>query len=426
VTAHDVRTMDERGPLLADTRAVALLGEKSSQFYCKSSNDTPGYPLSLHGIRATAAFDPQDCNDPRYMGTGADDEHEEAFTERDSKERIPTRRKNRRFWTAWHLQKLLRPIPHEPPVNTWQFPPLKEAIAILDSTTDQDLYLDIETSRLHRAISCVGFSTTKSWPRIAVVPYYLYDGTRAYNDLWRFHWALSKAFTRNQVVIHNASFDLTVLHCWYKTYLPGTVGGCVYDTMVANHRCFPEIEKSLAHVISQWTGQPYHKDLNTDVHSFDAEQRLWEYNARDVYNLKLIKDAQQIWANGIPGLRASIDQVNDSLPEYIACSLKGMPIDLMKLSDISTRLTREKTQYNRIASTLVGAPFNPGSTQQCAKFFHNKLNYPIISKTAAGAPALGRKQLYQLALKHDNPLIPVIIRYREVAKDLGMLESELL
>lgn len=423
----DARSLSEsKRPLIPDTTHVALLGERSSQHYCRVSNDTPGYPLSLHGIPAVAAFDPQDCCDFRSM-VGNDDEHEKAFTERDSKERIPTRRKNRRFWTAWHLRKLVSSKTYyEPPIIPICYPPLQTAIAALEASTDQDVYLDIETSRVYRSISCVGFSTTATWPRVFVVPYYLVDGSRAYPDLWKFHWALSRAFTRNQIVIHNSAFDLVVLHKWYKTYLPGIYGGTIYDTMVANHRCFPEIEKSLAHVISQWTKQPYHKDFNTDVYNDDQQSKLWIYNAHDVYTLKLIKDAQLFHASTITGLSDSINQANESMVPYIECSLTGMPLDVWELSKKASQLEKEKSAYARVASTLVGAPFNPGSTQQCSRFFHQRLNYPVISKTEKGAPALGSKQLYQLALKHDNPLIPVIIKYRAAAKDFGTLESELL
>lgn len=424
-----------QGPISfpTSTKHIALLGAQASLTYGLTSNDPPGYPLFVRNsphnqiIPAIAAFDPQDCNDIRYMGDLADDEYEDKLTERDTKEATPTRRKNRRFWTAWHLNRLLHPSPtvEQKPIIIVA-PNLQEATAALDGYSGV-LYLDIETSRLHRCITCVGFSTDVIFPRVYVVPYYLHTGERAYHNLWKFHVALARAFTRCVVVAHNSAFDISVLHHWYKIPIPGKYGGGIYDTMVANHRTFPEIEKALGHVISMWTRQHNHKNVATEVFNEAQERILWDYNGRDVYNLRLIMRAQMDYAIGVPGLTASVTQANASLPAYIDTSFIGMPIDLGKLAANGRRLSREKRVLTRIAAQLTGKPlFNPGSTKQCIAYIHDFLHYPVQAKTDKGAPSLGSKQLYQLLTKYNNPLLKVLLRYRGAAKDYGSLESELL
>lgn len=423
----DVRDLTEiRTPLLPETKYVALLGSKVAGNFIQ---DPPGYSTIFQSRPAITAFDPQTCNDHRAMSGGddEDDDTDSAESDRDTKERIPTRRRNYRFWTAWHLQKLLhRPVSPYPKLDYQPYPRLQEVISVLDNTTNEDLYLDIETSRLHRCLSCIGFSTSSIWPRVYVVPVYLFTGDLGYSDFPLLHRALSLALTRNTVVIHNAAFDLTVLHGWYKFLMPSLHGGAVYDTMAANHRCFPEAEKSLAHVISQWTWLPYHKDQNTEALTREQQNQLWLYNAKDVYALKLIKDAQLFHAAQIPGLLPSINQANASIVPYIVTSLTGLRLDQLALSQRSQTLERHKALYTRMAQILSGRPlFNPGSRDQCASYFHDTLHYDIVSRTPTGRPALGTKQLYQLQLKYPNPLIPVIIKYRATAKDLSMLESEL-
>lgn len=429
VETCDLRTIDETPPWLKDTTSVILAGNRASNKYLQTSNDPPGYiRLVPPGIRATTVFDIQDCCDFRNL-SGDDAEAEENFTERDSKERIPTRRKNYRFWTAWHIRKLLSGATvNEPEIKPICYPKLNEVVQLLMDIKDEDLYLDIETSRTHQCLTVVGVSSTSIWPRIYVVPVYLISGQLAYSNFHSFHHALSRAMVRNTVVGHNiAGFDLLVLAMFYGFPLPTIKGGPPpYDTMLANHRAFPEAEKSLAHVIAQWTEQPYHKDLSTDVYNNEQQNALWIYNAHDVYTLKLIKDAQLAYAATIPGLSSSIAQANSSIVPYVANSLTGLPLDQMRLAEIGGALGKQKEALSRIASTLVGRPFNPGSSQQCAKFFHDELNYPPVGKTESGRPAMGRKALYQLYMKHNNPLLPVIIKYRSAAKDLGTLESELL
>lgn len=422
----DIRDVKEMSvALLPSTRYVLLLGSKVAAL-ANARVDPPGYPAIYRQCLATAAFDPQSCNDHRSYGSDDEDDYDDA-SDRETKEKQPTRHKNYRFWTAWHCQKLIH-SKHTalPTIQPVLYPRLQEVITWLNNTTNEDLYLDIETSRLHHCITCIGLSSSKLWPRIYVVPVYTYSGDLAYGQFPLFHKALSIAFTRNCVVVHNGGFDLTILHAYYKFHMPTLFGGSVYDTMIANHRCFPEAEKSLAHVISQWTALPYHKDQNTEAYNTTQQTQAWHYNAKDVYALKPIKDAQLTYAETIPGLVQSIQQGNSSLVPYIMTSLTGLRIDQLALAQRSQQLVRHKNLYTKMCQILTGKPaFNPGSRDQCARFFHEQLKYEVVSRTATGRAALGTKQLYQLQLKYPNPLIPVIIKYRSTAKDLSMLESEL-
>lgn len=412
----DMRTLDHAGPstLLPSTRFVALLGAPIEL-------GRPGYSTIYQRYRAIAAYAPQECDDHRNI-ENPDEDEEHTLTERETKDYYPTRRANYRFWTQWFMQKLMNPCPAVAQPSIQCYPALQRVIKILDNTANENLYLDIETSRMHRSISCVGFSTDSTWPTVYCIPYYLHGGGVAYRNLPEFHAALARAIVRNTVVAHNAAFDLSILRAFYKLPLP--LG--VYDTMVANHRIVPEAEKSLAHVIPQWTELPFHKDTSTEVFNDKQQHDMWRYNARDVHALKPIMDAQMSYAALRSGMTESIRQANESLLPYLHTSLTGMRVNRAEQIKATTRLRGLRDKYALIAQILSGdRTFNPGSTKQCAKFFHTKLGYSVIKRNETGAPALGKKQLYQLLQKTNNPLIKVILKYREAAKDLSMIDCEL-
>lgn len=419
----DIRTVDYGNPIMDGTRAIILSGEKTAEKfhgYC----DPPGYPTIAFNTLTLPTFFIQDSLDYRNLRRDDDGEYEEKLTDRDTKEKIPTRAKNYRFWNLWHIKKLLRKS-HEtsiPALQEHAYPRLDEVVACLHQTKDSTIYLDIETSRRYRCLSCVGFSTAERFPLVYVVPCYLSSGDIAYRDFHRFYRALSIALSRNEVVIHNSMFDLSVLCGFYHMAYPISV----YDTMVAHHRCFPEAEKSLAHAISAWTNLGNHKNFNTEVYNYEGDRNLWHYNAQDVFALKIIMDRQLDYARTIPGLLDSINQGNASILPYLDTTLTGLRLDQLSLATTQASLQRKAQLFSRVATILTGKTFNPASTKQCADFFHRGLNYEIVSKTPTGAPAMGSKQLYQLQLKYNNPLIPVILKYREAAKDASSLESELL
>ena len=68
----------------------------------------------------------------------------------------------------------------------------------------------------------------------------------------------------------------------------------------------------------------------------------------------------------------------------------------------------------------------PGSNLQCVRYFHEMLGYPVVAKgkeTKDGTknPSLGKKAMYKLRLKHDNPVIDICLAYRELQRESGSL-----
>lgn len=364
---------------------------------------------TTHHSQVADDFKMEDLDDEGGAGEGGAD-----------KDTALTRHTNYRFWIRADTLKLLSnsfKIP--PPEKRFSiYPSMWKVVNWLNSLKNETLYLDIECRRGDHSLNCIGLATATS--SIVVVPTYTYSHHAAYGDLPLFHRALVKALHNNNVVIHNALFDLFVLGYRYRI----SCRDSVYDTMLAHHRCFPEVEKSLGHAIRYWTWLPYHKDQNVEnPRSAEQDRQLWTYNAEDVYSMREVHKAQLLYANSHPSIAASIEQANKSIIPYLYWQLSGLAYDQVELAQLRTRHYRYLKQYERIARILSNDPlFNPNSTDQAIKFFHNKLGYDVQGRTDKGKPALGAKELYKLRLKYPNPLLDVILAYRFLQKEASMME----
>jgi len=400
---------------------VLLLGERAMRMFVNPE----GNLFTLRGTLCQVAGRPAMCTfnlDEAYSFKATDFEKDQKGDDEFSKDRGKTSRANWLFWVRADTEKLLGELAAtDENIKVITAPPIDEVSRQLAALKGRRLYLDIETDIESDTLDCVGFSVDDS-PKVFVVPVYRWNGNLAYTkpQTLRFLAALSSALRNNTIIIHNCMYDLI----WLATHLRVTFGADIYDTMVAHKRILPEIEKSLGHCISLYTFQPYHKDEHTLSKSADSERRLWQYNAKDVFAMRLVHKAQLARAVKHPGMVDSIKQANKSLYPYLLASLKGMRVDIGRLAVAKIALTARINQIRRVIVALIGtAKFNPDSPVQLVKYFHTDLGYKVISRSkTTGKPSLGGKALYQLALKYNNPLIPSILYYRALAKERSMMD----
>lgn len=355
-------------------------------------------------------YDLQDAQDP--FAIEAKDEDEKDVGEGNNKDSAKTRWYNLRFWTRADIAKALRrPKPQH-------FEKLRQAQAsectrILNTIVDQHLYFDIETR--HGQMTCFSFSTSD-------LPTITYLCRNYANQLMSgtldVMVALSRALMRNTVVVHNCMYDLPFLTFYHGFPLPSRV----YDTMCSHHRIFPEADKSLAHCLSLYTNYPNHKTSSiNETHNSIQDDQLMEYNSRDVQVLSSIH-AQQLSLAKITGATASVEAVNRSIPVYAKMGLRGIIVSTGQRFIKQKMLERRLTQLQRLADLMLGVhKFELSSPAQCVHYFHNVMGLPPVEKTPTGKPSLKGDNLYVLALGTDNPMIPLIIQYRELDKEHSML-----
>ncbi len=455
----DIQTVashNERGrAYLSGTKVVLLLGEKAQRevgLVDTSLGEQRGSPITAHpsGIPHISSYPPQDCFDmvdhesrlnPALNGDTYTTGDSEPSDDDEKSRHGSTARSNFRFWLTRDVAKTIRILRHGltlPPEPTYNiYPSSSEIIAALTSHRNEIFFLDIETdSDLN--ITCFGFSFgTESV--VYVAPLLRYTYAPAYDNTGRILRALCYAMHHNTTVAHNgAGFDWFVLA--YKYGIP--LGNRVYDTMLAHHRCYPEVEKSLGHAISNFTDLPYHKNEGIfEPQSTTQEQALWSYNGKDVFAMREVKAGIDAYAATVPGMEASIRQVNASVRGYLTAMVQGIAYDQ---SVIDETLAGNDRVLNGILRLLEGAVGKerlaeirgsgesamPGSSKQCVRYFHDLCGYPIVKRSVkTGEPSLDEKNFLKLVMKLAdkgivNPVVALVLAYREVAKESSMLKFE--
>lgn len=450
----DIRLMEETEPLLPNTKCILLLGESAMHKYLPETllntlGEMRGSLMYYKGIPCIASFNPQEAVDPKayefihnknskdYIPddslSGSDEDEDDGDPKRHGK----TKRANYCFWLkrdVWKCKTLLKgdtlgiQSRLEPKYKCW--PSAQEVIDRLLTTKNQFLYFDIETDYEEQNLQCFAFSFDGN--TIYSVPILDFNYKWACASVHQILRALAIAIRDNILVAHNgATFDFFVLA--HKYHIP--IGRRVYDTMIAQHRCFPDIEKSLGHCISYWTWEKFHKDEDSlGYRTHEQMMARLKYCGKDVYTMYLIHQAITAYAKTIPGLESSIDAAMKCIRPYLIATLQGIKINEQKVNEMITENDRLMIQYNRMIELLIGEKgleeirggkklgMFASSSKQCARYFHDALGYPVMGRSKdTGEPSLGKLQLYKLALKFENPVLTLINIFRSTKKETSRL-----
>jgi len=457
----DIRTADSiQEGLLDGTRGLLLLGDRAFQVWTDSRykdytlSEQRGTPLHTRWkIPCTASYSPQDALDildyETKLNPLAKHEDEEGQREDeedgefDTKTKGKTKRSNFKFWLKQDTKKILGWINRgsgfrNPETRRNEFriaPSSDEIVDVLESfRLDDYFYIDIETSvEGCYNMWCIGFASSVS--TVYVVPIFRYNRTLYYSCAPKILGKIAAVMERCTTVTHNGyAFDLPILAWRYG--LP--IGRRQEDTMIMHHRAFPGTEKSLGHCMSLWTDEEYHKDQGLFAPMNDAmDRRLWSYNGKDVYGMRLVHQAQKEYARKIPGLQESMRQGNDCIYPYTLCSLSGINYDNDARASVVAENDRLMMQYLRMTRMLKGGyegELLPSSSQSCVKFFHEYLGYDVVARSKRiskktglrlNTPSLDEKAFWKLKLKYpQNILIDIALKYRAKQKETSMLRFE--
>lgn len=439
----DVRLISDNSPLLPNTKCVLLMGEKAHRLYTKLTttlDENRGNPVIVNGIPCISTFTAQDAVDFKdyekaknpYYETANEYLSEEIAAGEivSSKGRNKTKRRNYKWWIQQDTKKAIRichnggklPAPLLPQPDYILTPSSNILIDLLSNTKNDTLHIDIETDFHTLDIRCIAFSFENTLPNnVYVFPVLDVNYKPAYDNLPCILRSLSIAFRDNTTVAHNgAMFDFFVFA--YKYHIP--VGRRVYDTMIAQHRIYPDIEKSLGHSMSLWTYEPYHK--NEGNHSYMNNRQAEElmlYCGKDVYGMKLVKKAQENLMANDPGLKSAIEWSNRAIRPYLTMSYLGMKFD--------EELRRQRIKYNdrymlqllRCMRIFMGTddlvPLT--SNKKCVQYFHGDLGYSVMARGKDG-PSLKEEALLKLKITYPgNPVIDFLIKYRGIAKETSIM-----
>jgi hypothetical protein len=454
----DIRTSDTIGEgLLPYTRGILLLGERAFKEWTVGYEDYSlgeqrGCPLVNRidpSITTVASYLPIDCLDlvnweAKFNAASVyeDDDDEGGDEYETTKKKGKTARRNYGFWLVRDTKKLLakmypdkangmeRIVLHNTSKDNFNiYPNSGEIIDVLSKAKDGDFYIDIENDSL-RQLLCIGVAHNDS--PVYVIPITRYNYQPAYQCLGRILACVALAMNRNTTVIHNTQYDLIVLG--WKYSIP--FGRNIYDTMLAQHKLFPDTEKSLGHCITAWTWEEYHKDEGVfQPQNAEQEMRLWKYNGKDVARMRDIHKAQRSYAKLMPGLEDSINLTNSCCYPYALNTLTGIHYDkdaMMKMVASNDALCE---QYIRLLHIALGKDLVSdirgqskagvlSSNQQCVRYFHEMLEYDVVKPSKqTGNPSLDADAMYKLKLKYpENPIIDIVLKLRERLKETSSLK----
>lgn len=456
----DIRLADDNSFFLEGTKCILLLGSYAMHKWLpretgnNTLNEMRGSLFHVNGITTIPSFFPQDAADIKSHEqnlnkdskefVGRIDKEQDDEEDADEKRYSNTKRSNYAFWLkrdVWKCKQILK----NPNCYKKSFEPIykiypssQEVINILTKTKGQWMDFDIETDYEQQNLLCFSFSFDGG-RTVYAVPVLNHNYQWAYSSLHYIMRALCIAVRDNIMVAHNgAAFDFLVLG--YKYHIPINR---VWDTMIAMHRCFPDIEKSLGHSTSYWTWENFHKDMgNGRYFTQEDMMNMLKYCAKDVFTMSLIRQGIQSYAKTIPGLENSIKVAMESIKPYLIVTLQGIKYDEEMRQSLVRENDRLMMQYLRMINLLIGekgikemqtavkgkAGAMPNSNPQCVKYFHEQLGYPVVmrsepDKKGQRNPSLAKKAMFTLRLKHENPVIDLVNIFRctrlEVSTPLG-------
>lgn len=456
----DIRLMGEERTLLKNTKAILLLGEYALRKYNgdkTSLNEQRGNPLYYPStsIPMIPTYSPQDTQDQKdYEGEynefviRQDEIKLGAEGAQDEKRRHgKTDRKNYAFWFKKDVEKAIRCVQGDySGINNREFvyhiwPDIGIIINLLSGTKQCCFYYDIEIDA-DLNITCFAFCFGDD--NVYVVPVLDWNYTLAYRKMAEIFTALAIAFRDNTVVAHNGmGFDFYVMASKYKIPIRK-----VYDTMLAQNRIYPEIEKSLGHAISlPWMFEPYHKNESNFAYRNEQQCRqLWLYCGKDVSSLVQLKKAQDEYAKAHIGIRSSIDSVNSYVRPYLTTTLTGIRYNNSALQQNILDNDKKCNAYLKMLDILVGKDTLKkirqkgkgsiaSSSVQAVRYFYEMLQYPVnprFNSDKTGKPSLSAKAIYDLQLRLAtyveknggvvNPVLSIIVAFRQVMKETGTLK----
>ena len=259
------------------------------------------------------------------------------------------------------------------PADRFTIRPSFEEIISKLSELKKEKYLsfDIETAVEIKQILCIGFAWSAS--DALCVPIF-FGNTSFWTPAEEF--AIIKAVKEllehkpgvPRLIAQNASYDLTYLK--YRWDI-NCVDNMWQDTMIAHHCIYPELQKSLAFLVSIYTNHPYHKDM---VHGGLSD--FFTYNCMDAARtyecaMEIEKEAKEFgtW-------EFYQEHSHKLIKPLLEMQFKGCRIDVELRQKIDENLSIDLDFMQHRLDMAVGYPLNTGSPKQMVTFLYEDLKLP--------------------------------------------------
>src|SRR5215831_4429758 len=305
---------------------------------------------------------------------------------------------------------------------------------IMAEMLDTDLLaVDIECTRSKRELICVGFSDR---PDRALVIHAASDEDR--EDI------ATMVRSPCDKVMQNGQFDYTILTedagmevVGFSEHV-GEHGVRGWDTMLAHHTLYLEsaggedeysalnkggpagrknaaLKKGLAFLTSIYTREPFYKDDGKLWESVGDLRMFWRYNALDA---AVTREVQLVQSRELDefGVRDSFLRKMHLLRPLMACTNRGIPVDLIARAELQRKLENECAGLQLVLDTVAGRPINVksnGANGDVAKLLYGELGLPTQFNRETKQPTVDKDALVKLAERSPHPALLTILSIRE-------------
>ena len=281
-----------------------------------------------------------------------------------------------------------------------------EAISKLQELTserEKPVVIDIETAG--HILTAFGIGTSKE--EAYVVPIELCRDPGVLIEIAKF------CRSDRPKIFHNACYDVL----WLAYYLKILTKNIYFDTMLAQHACYPMWRKSLGFCASLWTDQPFWKDEGKEAFDpknlkyFDRWDQLYRYNAKDVTVTYEIYEVlrQKLVELGVEDVfKFDMGMIGPCL----TAMLKGIKVDKNREKGLLKRNGEVIEKLQRVADAAIPG-VNVNSSKQLKELFYRDWGLKevrIKGKVSTGARALAKLEML------PTPYQPIFGLIRELKK----------
>lgn len=287
-------------------------------------------------------------------------------------------------------------------------------------TLERDAFLsvDIETRLGH--IACIGLAT--STEDAICIPFMCIENEQGY---WTLEQEQHIVQALRYILTHERCFVVGQNFLYDAQYFAkhwGFIPNCKFDTMLAQHTCFPALPKSLAFLSSIYCR--YHQYWKDDGKLWEPkkmpEERLWQYNCRDAvitfecfYELEKVIKVMQLEA---------VWQFQMSLfMPVLEMMLRGVRINHSKREEFAISLVEEEAKRQKYLNTAIGKNINIRSTKQLQQLFYQDFGVQEIRNRKTKKPTTDDDALKRIG-QRELLLKPIVERIAEM-RSIGVYYS---
>lgn len=297
---------------------------------------------------------------------------------------------------------------------------LHMAETALSTGTPFKIGADIETRAGH--ISCIAFAWSKTEaiciPLMCVEPG-KESGYWSLEEESHLVWLMCQLMEQMHTIGQNWNYDATYIHRFWKHIAPH-----ITDTMIQQHSCFSNMEKSLAFLSSMYCEDHlYWKDDRTNWVTGpkgEGEDQYWVYNCTDAVRTLAINEVLDSVVKSL-GM-TEVNRFQQHL-RYLALKAmnKGFLIDQEERLLYSHNMLDEVATRTNFITNVVGHELNIQSPVQMQAFFYGEMAMtPVVSKKTKN-PTTDDEALQILAMR--EPILAPMCRKIAELRTLKVLHS---